>query len=145
VFKSRWDYQQERGEGMFFFAWLPAPFARRDVPQQKQLLAAAFAVVAWEVPRLLESMWDTSDFYFDRVAQIHIDRWSDGRVGRLAPTLARSDPDAQPVHPGCAAPAVEGHVTGGVQKAANAGELDDYEALTVPRGTERKGADSPTR
>ena len=56
------------------------PFDRRDVLEQKELLAESFEDIAWEVPRLLEAMWDAPDFYFDRVAQIHMDRWSDGRV-----------------------------------------------------------------
>jgi len=38
-------------------------------------------------------------------------------------------------------------VTGdvGVVEVGLLHELDDYEALTVPRSTERNGADSPTR
>ena len=44
------------------------------------MLAQAFAGVGWEVPRLLHSMPDAADFYFDRVAQIHMDRWFKDRV-----------------------------------------------------------------
>jgi 2-polyprenyl-6-methoxyphenol hydroxylase-like FAD-dependent oxidoreductase len=36
--------------------------------------------VDWEVPRLLDAMWDAPDFYFDSISQIKMDRWSMGRV-----------------------------------------------------------------
>ena len=29
---------------------------------------------------MLAMMWEAPDFYFDRVSQIHLDRWSQGRV-----------------------------------------------------------------
>ena len=34
----------------------------------------------WEIPRLLEEMQDASDFYFDDVSQIRMDKWFNGRV-----------------------------------------------------------------
>lgn len=65
---------------MFFFRSPPLAYDRHDLDQQKQLLANAFVGEAWEVPRLLEAMWDASDFYFDSVSQVHMDHWSGGRV-----------------------------------------------------------------
>lgn len=65
---------------VFFFASPPLAYDRRDLGQQKQLLAAAFADQGWEVPRLLEAMWEAPDFYFDSVSQVHLDRWSSGRA-----------------------------------------------------------------
>ena len=65
---------------LFFFAAPPLDHDRRDLDQQKRLLADAFAGEAWEVPRLLEAMWEAPDFYFDSVSQVHLDRWSSGRV-----------------------------------------------------------------
>lgn len=51
-----------------------------DTERQKQLLSAAFAGEGWEVPKLLEAMKTTSDFFFDTVSQIRMDTWSKGRV-----------------------------------------------------------------
>jgi len=65
---------------VFFFASPPLAYDRRDLDQQKRLLADAFAQEAWEVPRLLETMWTAPDFYFDSVSQVHMDHWSAGRV-----------------------------------------------------------------
>jgi 2-polyprenyl-6-methoxyphenol hydroxylase-like FAD-dependent oxidoreductase len=64
----------------FFFASPPLAYDRRDLGQQRQLLADAFAGAAWEVPRLLEAMWEAPDFFFDSVSQVHMDRWSSGRA-----------------------------------------------------------------
>jgi 2-polyprenyl-6-methoxyphenol hydroxylase-like FAD-dependent oxidoreductase len=50
-----------------------------DTETQKRLLLDAFAGEGWEVPRLLEAMKTTSDFYLDSVSQIRIDKWSHGR------------------------------------------------------------------
>jgi 2-polyprenyl-6-methoxyphenol hydroxylase-like FAD-dependent oxidoreductase len=52
----------------------------RDPRFQKQLIAERYAHAGWEVPRLLEHMWDAPDFHFDGGAQIHMDTWSKGRV-----------------------------------------------------------------
>jgi 2-polyprenyl-6-methoxyphenol hydroxylase-like FAD-dependent oxidoreductase len=47
---------------------------------QQELLARRFAGAGWEVPRLIDAMWRTSDLYFDSVGQVHLDEWSRGRV-----------------------------------------------------------------
>lgn len=53
---------------------------RRDRAAQQQLVAAAFADAGWQTPALLDAMPDSPDFYFDTVSQIHLERWSQGRV-----------------------------------------------------------------
>lgn len=72
--------QGTEAKAMFFFAGPPLHYDRRDIEQQKGILAEAFDGVEWEVPRLLDSMWEGPDFYFDRVSQVHMDRWSRGRA-----------------------------------------------------------------
>jgi 2-polyprenyl-6-methoxyphenol hydroxylase-like FAD-dependent oxidoreductase len=68
---------------MFFFASPPLPYDRHNIEQQKKIVAQAFAGEGWEIPRLLEAMWEAPDFYFDRISQVHMDRWSRGRVALL--------------------------------------------------------------
>lgn len=72
--------QNTEAKAFFCFASPPLRYDRRDATQQKKLLAQAYAGVGWEVPRLLESMREAPDFYFDSVSQIHMDRWSHGRT-----------------------------------------------------------------
>ncbi|WP_319460118.1 FAD-dependent monooxygenase [Micromonospora sp. RTP1Z1] len=52
----------------------------RDVAGRKALLAEAFAGLGWQVPRLLDAMWDAPDFYLDSMSQVRMDRWSTGRI-----------------------------------------------------------------
>ena len=48
--------------------------------QQKAALRRAFGDMKWEVPEILDRMDKVDDVYFDRVSQIHLARWSAGRV-----------------------------------------------------------------
>lgn len=52
----------------------------RNVEQQKQLVADLLAEVGWEGPVLAEKIRNAPDFFFDVVSQIHMERWSQGRV-----------------------------------------------------------------
>jgi 2-polyprenyl-6-methoxyphenol hydroxylase-like FAD-dependent oxidoreductase len=65
---------------IFFFASRPLEYDHRDRGQQQELLAAAFAGAAWEVPRLLTAMRASPDFFFDSVSQVRMGSWSAGRV-----------------------------------------------------------------
>ncbi|MEU1814792.1 FAD-dependent monooxygenase [Streptomyces roseifaciens] len=58
----------------------PVAYDYRDTAQQKELMAERLAHVGWETPRLLQAMREAPDFYFDEMAQIHMDRWTAGRV-----------------------------------------------------------------
>ncbi|MFI7135643.1 FAD-dependent monooxygenase [Nonomuraea sp. NPDC050153] len=76
-------YSTRRGTGakaLFMWSSEPLAYDHRDIEGQKNLLVKAMAGVGWEVPELLESVRDAKDFYFDSVSQIHMDRWSKGRV-----------------------------------------------------------------
>ncbi|MET9022529.1 FAD-dependent monooxygenase [Actinopolymorpha sp. NPDC004070] len=58
----------------------PLSYDRRDVRGQQDVIAARFARVGWPAPRLLAGMRACTDFAFDSVGQVHLDRWSRGRV-----------------------------------------------------------------
>jgi 2-polyprenyl-6-methoxyphenol hydroxylase-like FAD-dependent oxidoreductase len=72
--------QDAQAKAMFIFASEALDYDHRDIARQKKILAETFAGGAWEVSRLLDSMWDAPDFYFDSISQIHLDRWSSGRT-----------------------------------------------------------------
>jgi 2-polyprenyl-6-methoxyphenol hydroxylase-like FAD-dependent oxidoreductase len=72
--------QNTEAKALLAFTSEPLDYDHRDSAQQKKMLAHAFAGVGWEVPRLLEAMWDAPDFYFDSMSQVQMDRWSNGRV-----------------------------------------------------------------
>ncbi len=48
--------------------------------RQRQFMLDQFAHDGWEFPRIREVMKDVDDFYFDVLRQVHMDRWSNGRV-----------------------------------------------------------------
>jgi 2-polyprenyl-6-methoxyphenol hydroxylase-like FAD-dependent oxidoreductase len=72
--------QKTEAKALFAFASEPLHYDRRDIGQQKKILANAFAGQRWEVPRLLDAMWYAPDFYFDSMSQIQMDHWSNGRA-----------------------------------------------------------------
>jgi 2-polyprenyl-6-methoxyphenol hydroxylase-like FAD-dependent oxidoreductase len=58
----------------------PVAYDHRDLDAQRRLVQERTAGLGWEVPRLLEAMWQAPDFYFDAMAQVRLDTWSAGRV-----------------------------------------------------------------
>jgi 2-polyprenyl-6-methoxyphenol hydroxylase-like FAD-dependent oxidoreductase len=78
---------------VFLFTAPGLKYDRRDVAQQRRLVADLFAHEGWEIPGLLREMWTAADFYFDTVSQVRMDRWSSGRAvlvgdAGYAPSLA---------------------------------------------------------
>lgn len=61
-----------------------------DPPRErhKAALRRAFGAMRWEVPDILDRMEGVDDVYFDRVSQIHLPRWSSGRVALLGDAAA---------------------------------------------------------
>ena len=72
--------QDTNAKALFMWSSQPLAYDHRDIAQQKDLLAQAMAGVEWEVPELLKAVRGSKDFYFDSISQIHMDRWSTGRV-----------------------------------------------------------------
>ncbi|MFI5721035.1 FAD-dependent monooxygenase [Nocardia sp. NPDC051750] len=63
------------------FAHPEPPFdAYRNPAAQRDLVAAVFADAGWEVPGMVAALRDADDLFFDAVGQIHLPRWSSGRV-----------------------------------------------------------------
>ncbi len=55
----------------------------RDENQQKQFLRDVFQDFGWEVPKMLELMSDSDDFYFDAITQVKMKSWTKGRMALL--------------------------------------------------------------
>ncbi|MCE6994733.1 FAD-dependent monooxygenase [Saccharothrix sp. S26] len=79
---------------MFVFASPPLEHDRRDTAWQRNVVATTFADDGWEVPRLLGDLSQAPDFYFDRLSQIRMDSWSDGRVALLGDAAFCASPMA---------------------------------------------------
>lgn len=70
------------GVGLVFAA-PPLEYDRGDRGDRERIVGLVtdrFAHAGWEVPRLLAGLAAATDLWFDRFAQIHLDRWSHGRI-----------------------------------------------------------------
>ena len=65
---------------MFLFIFADAEPESGGVAAQKELLRRRFAGCEWECPSILDAIDRSCEFYFDRVSQIQMDVWSQGRV-----------------------------------------------------------------
>lgn len=55
-------------------------YDRKNIAQQKDIVAERFAGAGWETPRLLDAMRTAPDFFFESMGQVHLERWSSGRA-----------------------------------------------------------------
>jgi 2-polyprenyl-6-methoxyphenol hydroxylase-like FAD-dependent oxidoreductase len=53
---------------------------RLSIAEQQRILTEKMTGVGWHVPRLLAEMPAATDFFFDDISQVHVDKWSAGRV-----------------------------------------------------------------
>ncbi|MBB5938542.1 FAD-dependent monooxygenase [Streptomyces zagrosensis] len=75
------DHRDPAKAGAFFvFAASQLTYDRHAPKQQKALVTTAFADVGWEVPRLLDSMQQAPEMYFDSISRADVDVWSRGRI-----------------------------------------------------------------
>ena len=63
-----------------FTADVTTSVAPTDLPAQKAMLRARFGDKPWECSQILDALDRTDDLYFDRVSQIRMPKWSQGRI-----------------------------------------------------------------
>ncbi len=73
----------DRAIAQLYFTAPALRYDPRDTAGQREIVAAHFAGLGWQVPRLLAEMETAGDFYFDTTSQIHMDTWSNGRVALI--------------------------------------------------------------
>jgi 2-polyprenyl-6-methoxyphenol hydroxylase-like FAD-dependent oxidoreductase len=54
-----------------------------DTKSHKDILRSHFGNMGWECPQIMAAMEACDEIYFDRVSQIRMDTWSQGRVGLI--------------------------------------------------------------
>ncbi len=81
-------------QAMAMFSFPSADFEvdYRDVEGQKRMLRERMDGLGWLTPQILAHLDDTPDFYLDQVAQVVMDRWSNGRVGLIGDAAFSSSP-----------------------------------------------------
>ena len=76
-------YSNSRNQTTAFFIFSSAEqltYSQRDIEKQKQIMRQEFENGGWKCHQLLSALDTTTDFYFDSVSQIEMDKWSNGRV-----------------------------------------------------------------
>lgn len=63
-------------------------FPVHDAAAEKQILTRLFADAGGEAPEVLAALQSAGDLYFDRVSQIEVPRWTQGRVALLGDACA---------------------------------------------------------
>jgi 2-polyprenyl-6-methoxyphenol hydroxylase-like FAD-dependent oxidoreductase len=76
---ARFAMRNDRTAFLFVFATDVPPFAA-DIRMHKSILHGQFDDAGWECRSILALLDKCDDLYFDRVSQIKIDRWTQGRV-----------------------------------------------------------------
>ena len=79
---SRFSMRDNRT--MFLFTFADADPQSGDVPAQKALLRRRFTASGWECPAILDALDRANELYFDRVSQIRMSAWSQGRVALVS-------------------------------------------------------------
>jgi 2-polyprenyl-6-methoxyphenol hydroxylase-like FAD-dependent oxidoreductase len=79
-------FAMRKDRTMFLFVFAESQAGRieaHDTNAYKDILRAEFGHAGWECPKILEAMESCDDIYFDRVSQIRMDTWSNGRIGLI--------------------------------------------------------------
>ncbi|HEY1581790.1 MAG TPA: FAD-binding domain [Chthoniobacterales bacterium] len=79
---GRLSLRHDRTLFLFVFAGelgSPTDLTRTDA--QKAALRSEFGGLGWECPQILAALDSCAELYFDRVSQIRMETWSEGRVG----------------------------------------------------------------
>ncbi|MFI6167047.1 FAD-dependent monooxygenase [Nocardia sp. NPDC051052] len=70
-----------RAMGGFLFRSPEIAYDYHDVEQQRQLVFDEYSSArGWKIAEMLDALKQSEDFYFDSASQVHMDRWSSGRV-----------------------------------------------------------------
>jgi 2-polyprenyl-6-methoxyphenol hydroxylase-like FAD-dependent oxidoreductase len=77
---GRFAARDDRTMFVFVFAD-PDPTIPQDLVEQKARIRERFSGSGWECPKILSALEQVDTLYIDRVSQIRMDRWSQGRVG----------------------------------------------------------------
>ncbi|MFJ8784895.1 FAD-dependent monooxygenase [Streptomyces sp. NPDC102476] len=80
---GNYDGDPDRAGALLVFRSERLSYDRRDPAAHKRILAERFAGMGWEGPNVLKALEAADDVYFDAIAQIHVDRLTQGRVALL--------------------------------------------------------------
>lgn len=72
-----------RASVSMFFAASDVDYPRGDLAAQREIVRRRFAGAAWRTPEILAALGEAADLYLSPLTQVHLDRWSTGRIALL--------------------------------------------------------------
>lgn len=106
--------------------------APADDAARRALLRREFSDMGWEMPRILDAMAGAPEIYFDRIAQVRMQRWTKGRTALIGDAAACVSVLAGE---GCGLAMAEAYVLAGEIARTpddHAAAFRRYEALMMP-------------
>jgi 2-polyprenyl-6-methoxyphenol hydroxylase-like FAD-dependent oxidoreductase len=85
---SRFALRDDRTLLLFVFVDEFLDREPKDDAEKKHVLWRVFEDTGWEASRILDAMQDADEIYFDRVSQIRLPHWSQGRVALVGDAAA---------------------------------------------------------
>ncbi|GGI13835.1 FAD-dependent oxidoreductase [Gottfriedia solisilvae] len=74
-------HDKKEAQGILVFQSDSLKYDRYNLEEQKNHINNAFEELkGWETPYLLEKLKEATEFYFDEICQIHMPKWSKGRI-----------------------------------------------------------------
>lgn len=70
----------EDAKELFVFRAPGLTYDYKNVKEQKEIVSKVYSDAEWEIPNMLKAMNQSSDFYFDEVKQIRMDKWFKDRT-----------------------------------------------------------------
>lgn len=70
----------EDAKELFVFRAPGLTYDYKNVKEQKEIVSKIYSDAEWEIPNMLKAMNQSSDFYFDEVKQIRMDKWFKDRT-----------------------------------------------------------------
>jgi 2-polyprenyl-6-methoxyphenol hydroxylase-like FAD-dependent oxidoreductase len=87
-------YKNQTDIAFCFFSGEEIAYDRRDSTQQRDMVRQNFEGEGWRVSELLEEMEGCKNFYFDKLCQIRMGSWSEGRVALVGDAAYCPSPTA---------------------------------------------------
>lgn len=86
---SRFSMRDDKTLFLFVFSnhYAKVPYPTTDA-ERSAVLANVFSGMGWECPRILAAAQHASEIYFDRVSQVRMSRWSNGRIALVGDSAA---------------------------------------------------------
>jgi 2-polyprenyl-6-methoxyphenol hydroxylase-like FAD-dependent oxidoreductase len=77
------DHDPQQAKALLSFRSPLLTYDRRDIAQQKDLLARTFKGLGWHAEYIVDAMREADDFYFDSTSRVVVPEWSRGRIALL--------------------------------------------------------------